>query len=133
MAPEQAAGRVVDARADVYALGAILYHLLAGTAPHPPSVIAAAARPAAVPLAQLETWLPPDLRAVVEKAMAADPLSRYPTAFELAEDLKRFQAGQLVAARRYSSATRAARFVARHPVATLATLAAAALAFLAGR
>jgi serine/threonine protein kinase len=135
MAPEQAAGRPVDARADVYALGAILYHVLAGTAPHPPSIVRPnePPRPAAVPLSELETWLPPDLRAIVEKAMAADPQSRYPTAFELAEDLRRFQAGQLVGARSYSRATRAARFVGRHPVATVAAVAAAAIALLAGR
>ena len=53
------------------------------------------------------------------------PARRYPSAFELADDLKRFAGGQLVAARRYSPLTRAGRFVARHPVAV--ALAAAAL------
>jgi serine/threonine protein kinase len=106
MSPEQAAGRPVDPRADVYALGAILYYVLAGTAPQP-----------TVPLVSLEPRLPPDLLAVVDKALAADPAGRYPSAFELADDLKRFAGGQLVAARRYSPLARAARIAARHPIA----------------
>jgi serine/threonine protein kinase len=106
MSPEQAAGRPVDPRADVYALGAILYHVLAGTAPQPN-----------VSLLSLEPRLPPDLRAIVDKAMAADPGGRYPSAFELADDLKRFAGGQLVAARRYTPLARAGRFAARHPIA----------------
>jgi serine/threonine protein kinase len=131
MPPEQAAGAPVDARADVYALGAILHHVLAGA---PPQVLTGASPTSAsrlVPLATLEPRLPPDLLAVVEKALAADPLARYPSAFELAEDLKRFQAGQLVAARSYTRATRLARVVGRHPVVTLAALVVAALAVLA--
>jgi eukaryotic-like serine/threonine-protein kinase len=140
MPPEQAAGRPVDARADVYALGAILYHVLAGTAPQPGSgdqpgdaqrsgALSVPMR-SAQPLAALEPRLPSDLLAVVEKAMASDPLGRYPSAFELAEDLKRFAAGQLVAARRYSPALRMARGAGRHPLVVLTALMAAALAIL---
>jgi serine/threonine protein kinase len=106
MSPEQAAGHPVDPRTDVYALGAILHHVLAGTAPQP-----------ATPLGTLEPRLAPDLLAIVDKALAADAARRYPSAFELADDLKRFASGQLVAARRYSLWTRAGRFVARHPLA----------------
>ena len=119
MSPEQAAGQAVDPRADVYALGAILHYVLAGTAPQP-----------ATPLASLETRLPPDLLAIVDKALAADPGRRYPSAFELADDLKRFAGGQLVAARRYSPLARAGRFVAHHPVA-VALAAAVVLAAMA--
>jgi hypothetical protein len=83
----------------------------------------------------LEPRLPSDLLAIVGKALAVDPQARYATAFELAEDLKRFQAGQLVAARRYSPLARVARLAARHPVAAVASAAAAlaALAALAAR
>ena len=119
MSPEQAAGQAVDPSADVYALGAILHYVLAGTAPQP-----------ATPLASLETRLPPDLLAIVDKALAADPGRRYPSAFELADDLKRFAGGQLVAARRYSPLARAGRFVAHHPVA-VALAAAVVLAAMA--
>ena len=114
MSPEQAAGQAVDPRADVYALGAILHYVLAGTAPQP-----------ATPLTSLETRLPPDLLAIVDKALAPDAARRYPSAFELADDLKRFAGGQLVAARRYSPLARAGRFVVHHPIAV--ALAAAAL------
>ena len=101
MSPEQAAGRPVDPRADVYALGAILYYVLAGT-PQPSS-----ARPTTAASPPFEPRLPPDLLAIVDKALAADAARRYPSAFELADDLKRFAGGQLVAARRYSPLVRA--------------------------
>ena len=117
MSPEQAAGRPVDPRADVYALGAILYYVLAGTPPQPAQGDPAGAQARQVPLVSLEPRLPPDLLAIVDKALAADIARRYPSAFELADDLKRFAGGQLVAARRYSPLARAGRFAARHPIA----------------
>jgi serine/threonine protein kinase len=138
MAPEQAAGHAVDARTDVHGLGAILYHVLSGTAPGPsseptgPGARAPAAAPRAPePLAALEPRVPADLLAIVSKAMSPSPRGRYPSAFELAEDLKRFQAGQLVAARRYSPAARAARWLARHPFVAVAAAAAIAAAVAA--
>jgi serine/threonine protein kinase len=135
MAPEQAAGHAVDARADVYALGAILHHLLAGAPPEVRSGGTPDAAPTFVPLGTLEPRLPPDLLAVVAKALATDPQARYATAFELAEDLRRFQAGQLVGARRYSTLARVARLAARHPLAAAVSAAAllTALAALAAR
>jgi hypothetical protein len=83
-----------------------------------------------VPLAELEPGLPPDLLAVVDKALTADAAGRYPSAFELADDLKRFAGGQLVGARDYSPGAHVMRFVARHPLAVGAAVAAVAAALL---
>lgn len=97
MAPEQAAGEAVDVRADVYALGAILYQTLSGLAP-------AASNDGApyAPLPRLEPHVPRDLQAIISQAMSAQKSDRYPSAFEMAEDLKRFLSGHLVRARRRS-------------------------------
>jgi tetratricopeptide (TPR) repeat protein len=117
MAPEQARGERVDARADVYALGAILYHVLAGSAPFGAlpgrDVLAAVLAGPPEPIDQLQQRVPADLAAIVTKAMARDPAERYPSAAGLAEDLVRFQTGRLVAARRYSLIARARRLVRR--------------------
>jgi eukaryotic-like serine/threonine-protein kinase len=111
MSPEQARGEEVDARADVYAIGAILYHLLTGELPH------AAASP--VPVTAREPGTPPDLAAIVRKAMAADPGDRYPTAQGLAHDLKRFATGQLVGARQYSTWALVRRWLRRNRATAL--------------
>ena len=91
MAPEQAAGEAVDVRADVYALGAILYQTLAGAPPASSGTV--------TPLGRLEPHVPRDLLAIVDQAMAPRRADRYPSAFELGEDLRRFLAGQWVSAR----------------------------------
>jgi WD40 repeat protein len=131
MPPEQAAGQPVDEAADVYALGAILYHLLAGRPPYEGTgsrdVLTQVLGGAPVPLARLQPGAPQELLDVVARAMAREPSRRYPTARELAEDLRRFQTGKLVAAHRYSSWELARRFVSRHK----ATLLVAAVALVA--
>ena len=117
MPPEQARGEPVDARADVYALGALLYHVLAGEAPYrrvTGSVIDHVLAGPPEPLATLAPAAPPDLLAIVEKAMSRDPEARYPGARSMAEDLRRFEAGKLVAAHTYSPATLVARWIARN-------------------
>src|SRR5262245_20352696 len=106
MAPEQALGADVDERADVYSLGAVLYHLCTGSPPYAGndaiSVIRAVVEGPPLPLTMRQAGVARDLVTVVEKAMARNPPDRYATAKELVEDLKRFQTGQLVTANTYS-------------------------------
>jgi tetratricopeptide (TPR) repeat protein len=123
MPPEQARGLPVDERADVYSLGAMLYLLLAGAPPHAgrtaEEVLARAAAERPEPVERREPDAPPDLVAIVDKAMDPDPALRYPTAAELASDLRRFQTGQLVSAHRYSMRELLRRFVRRHRAAVI--------------
>jgi len=115
MAPEQARGEPLDERADVYALGAILYRVLAGDAPHghgsTAETIARLLAGPPVSVQQREPRVPKDLAAIVMRAIAHVPADRYATARELAEDLHRYQAGRLVAAHRYSAWTRVVRWL----------------------
>jgi WD40 repeat protein len=127
MPPEQARGEVVDERADVYALGAILYHLLAARAPFEGAsdeVLARVAASPPVPLAEVAPGTPRDLLAIVAKAMARAPADRYPSGRELAADLSRFLTGQVVGARQYGRLTLLGRWLRRHraPVAVAAVL-----------
>jgi WD40 repeat protein len=123
MAPEQAAGATVEERADVYALGALLYYLLSGSAPYSMAgsdeAVSAVRRGPPPPVDTREPGAPAELVAIVTKAMAREPSARYPSARELAEDLRRFQAGQLVGAHRYSTGILVRRWLRRHrgPVA----------------
>jgi TPR repeat protein len=121
MPPEQARGPARDPRADVYALGALLYYVLSGTPPYVaadgPKVLQALVAGPPARLAERQPGLPPDLVAIVEKAMARDARERYPSARELAEDLRRFQTGQLVAVHRYTTWQLVRRFARRHVAA----------------
>jgi WD40 repeat protein len=132
MPPEQARGETVDERADVYAIGAILYHLLSGAAPYAGEARQVLAKVVIGPPAPLERRvraLAPDLVAIVERAMSRDPDARYRNAGELAEELRRFQSGRLVASHRYTLGELVRRFVRRHRLALgVGTVAAIALA-----
>ncbi|HWM84359.1 MAG TPA: serine/threonine-protein kinase, partial [Kofleriaceae bacterium] len=135
MSPEQARGEAASERADVYAIGAMLYHVLAGTVPYAGSssvdhILEQVRAGPPRPLAQLDPDLPRDLIAIAAKAMAHDPAARYPSAGELAGDLRRFSTGQLVSARDYSTGQLLARWIRRHRPA-LAVACAAAVALIA--
>jgi eukaryotic-like serine/threonine-protein kinase len=132
MPPEQARGHSVDQRADVYALGALLYHVLVGAAPYTGATQAAVIEQVKlgtfVPVREREPGAPADLVAIVDKAMARDPDDRYADAGELAQDLKRFQTGQLVAAHNYTAGQLFWRWVRRFRIPV--TIAAAAIVIL---
>lgn len=119
MPPEQARGEAVDMRADVYALGAILYYVLSGQPPFagissPADVVDALLKSSPKPVDQREPAIPQDLATIVNKAMARTPGARYESASEFAEDLKRFQTGQLVGAHKYSRRALAGRWLRRN-------------------
>jgi serine/threonine-protein kinase len=143
-APEQVRGEAITTATDVYALGVVLYELLAGHLPYgderpgaadvaraicdveprPPSV-AAADRP------RLARRLRGDLDTVVLKALSKEPARRYPSAEALAEDVRRHLAGHPVQARRDTLAYVAAKFVRRNRV-WVAAAGVAALSLVVG-
>jgi eukaryotic-like serine/threonine-protein kinase len=101
MAPEQARGEIarIDARSDVFAVGAILYKALTGQPPYRGRTAEALDAAKRADFQALDERLdmavkpPPMLTAIVKKAMAADPARRHRTAAELAEDLRDFLRG----------------------------------------
>jgi serine/threonine protein kinase len=103
MSPEQALGLPADERSDVYALGAILYHLIAGQQPFlardARDALQSLLHGAPTRLATRGTGAPPELIAIVERAMARQPDARYSDARQFADELRRFQLGQLTTTR----------------------------------
>jgi serine/threonine-protein kinase len=128
MAPEQAEGRqdLLDARTDVYGLGAVLYEVLAGRPPFgggdTTTVLRRVAHEAPQPPRVVAPGVPRALEAVCLKALAKRPERRYASAKELAEDVKRFLADEPVTAYRDPLMTRLTRWGRRHrtPAAVVA-------------
>ena len=91
LAPEQAAGEALDARADVYALGALLYHALCGAVPyHAESYVETARLHAQAPIPSvrgIRPDAPERLDEIVGRALAKRPDDRYPDSAALRDDL----------------------------------------------
>jgi serine/threonine protein kinase len=95
MSPEQASGRTIDARSDVFSFGVVLYEILAGQRPFAGdsnvAILHAIINDSPPSLAKLRPETPYDLRVIVEKATEKDPSDRYQSMREIVVDLKRLQ------------------------------------------
>ncbi|WP_433164046.1 Stk1 family PASTA domain-containing Ser/Thr kinase [Kribbella sp. CA-247076] len=102
LSPEQARGETVDARSDLYSTGCLLYELLTGRPPFvgesPVSVAYQHVREQALPPSSFDPDIPPEVDAVVLKALAKSREERYQSAAEMRQDIHRVLAGQQVTA-----------------------------------
>lgn len=139
MSPEQARGEALDARADVYAIGAMVYELVTGCAPYTaPGVKKLAYRilddVAVGPPRRIEEFakaVPAELVAIIDKAMQRDRERRYASTAGLAADLRAFLGSQVVSAYRTGALVELRLWVRRNK-ALAASLAAAVLILVAG-
>lgn len=95
MSPEQAQGKPVDARSDVFSFGAVLYEMLRGRRPFegdsPLATLAAILRDAPPPLRTVRRDVPRELERIVRRCLEKQPEARYTSATDLAADLRRLQ------------------------------------------
>jgi beta-lactam-binding protein with PASTA domain/tRNA A-37 threonylcarbamoyl transferase component Bud32 len=102
LSPEQARGESVDARSDVYSMGCLLFELITGAPPFtgdsPVAVAYQHVREDPRLPSSIHPRIPPELDAIVLKAMSKNPANRYQSAAEMRSDLLRALAGQRVEA-----------------------------------
>jgi hypothetical protein len=126
--PEQVGGQkvLIDQRADVYALGASLYELLTlhplFDARHRTGLLHQVLTQEPRAPRALDRAIPAELETILLKALAKNPLDRYASARELADDLQRFLHDQPILARRPTPWVRTQKWLRRHPSVVVSTV-----------
>jgi len=91
MSPEQASGKPLDGRTDLWSLGAVLFEMLAGRAPFPGeehlAILRAVVHDTPPKLREVRPEVPPEVERIVSRALEKDPAQRYPSGAEMVRDL----------------------------------------------
>jgi serine/threonine protein kinase/Flp pilus assembly protein TadD len=134
MSPEQGRGDPLDRRADVYSLGAVLYHVLTGRPPFearsPAETLMAVLADDPFPPRRINPRLHEDVETICLKALEKHPHRRYDSARSFAEDLTRYLEGEPISARPLSPPEKIWKAVRKRPVAFALTAATAVMALL---
>lgn len=81
MSPEQAEGKPIDVRSDIFSFGSVFYEMLSGNrafdGPPTASLLAAVLRDEPKPLSELKRDIPPEVRQIVKRCLKKDPAARY--------------------------------------------------------
>jgi len=127
MPPEQASGRAsgVGPLADVYSLGATLYHVLTGRPPHQAATVVQTLKQVLheepLPLRQLNTAVPRDLETICLKCLEKAPEKRFSSAKQLVEELQRYLRGEPILSRPVRRAERLWRWCRRNAKLAIAS------------
>ena len=93
MSPEQAEGKPVDARSDIFSFGSVFYEMLSGSrafdGQSSAALLAAVMRDEPKPLTQFKRDIPAEVRQIVKRCLRKDPAARYASGAELVQELKK--------------------------------------------